>query len=184
VLEDENETEVLLYPRMGNPDFQGDETLNPERHVFSEVVDGTLAESVVAPKRNVVLKPKELSMESVSVLGVSWLTSWHMLFMNSGIKPRQRILIQGARGGVAMALIQLGVATGMKVSCVGQDANKRDLASRLGAAQVLTPGEKMAELADAVFDMSGVATFPASRGYLKSGGMLGFVVDIQVVRFG
>lgn len=174
VLEDQNETEVLLYPRMGNPYFQGDETLDPERHVFSEVVDGTLAEFVVAPKRNVVLKPKELSMESASVLGISWLTAWRMLFTKSGIKPGQRMLVQGASGGVATALIQLGVAAGMKVSCVGRDANKRDLASRLGAVEVLAPGEKMAEPADAVFDMSGAATFSASIGYLKPGGTLVF----------
>lgn len=174
ILEDENEIEVLLYPCMGNPDFQGDETLDPERHVFSEVVDGTLAEFVTAPKRNVVLKPKGLSMESASVLGVSWLTAWRMLFAKSGIKPGQRMLVQGTSGGVATALIQLGVAAGMKVSCVGRDAKKRDLASRLGAAEVLAPGEKMAEPADAVFDMSGAATFSASIGYLKPGGTLVF----------
>jgi hypothetical protein len=43
-----------VYPNLGDADFKGDETLDPKRHVLGEVVQGTLAEYIVVPKRNAV----------------------------------------------------------------------------------------------------------------------------------
>jgi hypothetical protein len=42
----EDGTEVVLYPVMGDSDFKGDETLDPRRHVLSELTNGSLAEYV------------------------------------------------------------------------------------------------------------------------------------------
>jgi NADPH:quinone reductase-like Zn-dependent oxidoreductase len=50
-------TEVIIYPVMGSPDWRGDETLDPELHIFSERVPGTFADFVAVPRRNAIPRP-------------------------------------------------------------------------------------------------------------------------------
>lgn len=166
----EDGSEVLLYPVMGDSNWKGDETMDPARYVFSEEVPGTLAEYVSVPKRNVIARPKELDSISASVLGVAWLTAYRMLFTRSGMKAGQIMLVQGASGGTATALIQLGSAAGMRVWCVGRTAEKRALGLRLGAERAFSAGEELPEKADAVFDLSGQVTFAHSISSVKIGG--------------
>jgi len=168
----EDGTEVLLYPAMGDPDFKGDETLDPTRNVFTELTNGTLAEYTIAPRRNIVPRPKELSSVDASVLGVAWLTAYRMLFTKSGLRAGQTMLVQGSSGGVTTALIQLGTAAGMRVWCTGRTAEKRELGLRLGAEKALTSGEELPQKADAVFDTSGEVTWPHSMASVKTGGTI------------
>lgn len=168
----EDGTEVLLYPLMGDSDWKGDETIDPSRHVFSEKVDGTLAEYVIAPKRNVIARPKELDRISASVLGVAWLTAYRMLFTKAGLKAGQTMLVQGASGGVTTALIQMGSAAGMRVWCVGRTAEKRELARKLGAEKAFPAGEELPEKVDAAFDTSGAVTWAHTTRSVKNGGTI------------
>ncbi|KAE8449817.1 hypothetical protein EG329_007294 [Mollisiaceae sp. DMI_Dod_QoI] len=168
----EDGTEVLLYPCMGDPDFKGDETLDPKRNVFSELTNGTLAEYVNAPRRNIVLRPKELNVESAAVLGVAWLTAYRMLVTKSGLRAGQTMLVQGSSGGVTSALIQLGAAAGMRVWCTGRTAAKRELALKLGAERVFEAGIELPEKVDAVFDTSGDVTWEHSMNSVKTGGTI------------
>jgi len=170
----ENGTEVLLYPAMGDPDFKGDETLDPQRNVFSEIANGTLAEYVIAPRRNIVPRPKELSVIEGSVLGIAWLTAYRMLFTRSGLRAGQTMLVQGSSGGVTTALIQLGAAAGMRVWCTGRTVEKRELGLRLGAEKAFTSGEELPEKADAVFDTSGEVTWSHTLASVKTGGSVVF----------
>ena len=57
-------------------------------------------------------KPPELSFEQAACLPTAWLTAYRMLFTNSGVQPGGTVLVQGAGGGVATALVQLGSAAG------------------------------------------------------------------------
>ncbi|KAH8807206.1 hypothetical protein F5884DRAFT_751797 [Xylogone sp. PMI_703] len=166
----EDGTEVILYPVMGDPNYRGDETLDPKRHVFHEITDGTLAEYTIAPIQNILPRPKELPATSGAVLGVSWLTAYRMLFTKASLRPGQSMLVQGCSGGVATALIQLGAAAGMRVWCTGRTEEKRNLAMSLGAEQTFPPGHKLTELADVVFDISGTATWEHSIASAKTGG--------------
>ena len=163
-------TEVLLYPAMGNPNFKGDETLDPDRHVLSEQTDGTLAEYVNVPLRNVVPKPKGLETISAAVLGIAWLTAYRMLFTKSGLRAGQTVLVQGSSGGVSTALIQMGSAAGMRVWCTGRTQEKRGLGLRLGAERAFESGEELEEKVDAVFDTSGEVTWEHSVNSVKAGG--------------
>jgi NADPH:quinone reductase-like Zn-dependent oxidoreductase len=168
----EDGTEVLIYPAMGDPNFRGDETLDPERHVFSEQTNGTLAEFVNVPLRNIVPKPKGLSTIFASVLGIAWLTAYRMLFAKSGLRAGQTMLVQGSSGGVTTALIQMGSAAGMRVWCTGRTAEKRELALKLGAERVFVSGEELPEKVDAVFDTSGEVTWEHSINSAKAGGTI------------
>ena len=58
---DEDGNEVVVHGVVATPDWTGDETLDPKRTLFSELHQGTMAERVAVPRRNVVPKPAELS---------------------------------------------------------------------------------------------------------------------------
>ncbi|OJJ76697.1 hypothetical protein ASPBRDRAFT_416708 [Aspergillus brasiliensis CBS 101740] len=182
-------TPVILYPVMNDPDYLGDETLDPHRHVFHEITEGTLAEYVIAPSRNVLPRPPDLNATDGAVLGISWLTAYRMLFTKSGLRPGQTMLVQGSSGGVSTALIQLGAAAGMRVWCTGRSAGKRDLAVKLGAERTFSPGEPLPTQVDAVFDTSGAATWEHSLASVKPGGSIvtcgahaGFKISMDLLR--
>src|SRR6478752_10571369 len=70
---DEDGHEVVIHGVIGDPDAgAGDETLDPRRSLLSEVHDGTLADRIVVPRRNVVPKPPELSFEEAACMGTAW----------------------------------------------------------------------------------------------------------------
>ena len=96
----DNGTEVAIYPNLStDPDFKGDETIDPHRHVFGELVQGNLAEYAVVPKRNAVPRPPGLDAESASVMGIAWLTAYRMMFTRAHLRAGQTILVQGSSGG-------------------------------------------------------------------------------------
>src|SRR5690349_21239492 len=68
---DEGGNEVIVYPVVTSDSWRGDETFDPRRSILSERHQGTFAERVTVPKRNVVRKPPELSFEEASCLGTA-----------------------------------------------------------------------------------------------------------------
>jgi NADPH:quinone reductase-like Zn-dependent oxidoreductase len=118
---------------MGSGDWRGDETLDPGWHIPSEFIHGTFADYAVVPKRNAVPLPAGLSPLSASVLGTAWLTAYRALFTRSGLRAGDTVLIQGATGGMATALIQLGRAAGFEVWATSRTEGGRTRATALGA---------------------------------------------------
>ncbi len=151
---------------------EGDETLDPGRSLLSERYDGTLAERVSVPERNVVPKPPSLSFAEAACLPTAWLTAYRMLFTKSGLRPGGRVLIQGAGGGVATAAIVLGRAAGFRVYVTSRDETKRARALDLGAHETFGPGERLPERVDAVLETVGEATWGHSLKSLRPGGTL------------
>ena len=110
---DEDGNEVVVHSVISDPSFSGaDETLDPKRSLLSERHQGTFAERVTVPRRNVVPKPASLSFEEAACLPTAWLTAYRMLFVQGGCKPGDVVLVQGAGGGVSTALISLARAGG------------------------------------------------------------------------
>src|SRR5450631_1171208 len=138
---DEDGNEVIVHAVIGDPDAGGgDETLDPRRSLLSERYDGTFAERVAVPRRNLVPKPAGLSFEEAACLPTAYLTAYRMLFTRSGLKGPGTVLVQGAGGGVATALILLGKALGHTVFVTSRDEGKRTKAEALGADGVFEPG--------------------------------------------
>ncbi|HEY5515628.1 MAG TPA: zinc-binding dehydrogenase [Pengzhenrongella sp.] len=104
------------------------------RSLPSERYPGTLAERVAAPTWNLVPKPAELTFAEASCLPTAWLTAYRMLFTSGRARPGDRVLVQGASGGVSTAALLLGVTTGLEVYVTSQDTAKRARALELGAA--------------------------------------------------
>ncbi|MFE9746058.1 zinc-binding dehydrogenase [Saccharothrix saharensis] len=168
----EDGTEVVLHSVIGDPDWSGDETLDPRRTLLTEKHQGTFADYVVVPKRNALPKPAGLSFAEAACMGTAWLTAYRMLFVNSGLRPGQTMLVQGASGGVSTALVQLGRAAGFRVWVTGRTEEKRALAESLGAHQAFESGARLPERVDAVFETVGKATWSHSMKALKPGGTL------------
>ncbi len=165
-------SEVVLHSVIASPGWVGDETLDPGRTLLTEKLPGTFADTVVVPARNVLPKPASLSFPEAACLGTAWLTAYRMLFVKSGLRPGQTMLVQGASGGVSTALVQLGRAAGMRVWVTGRTEAKRDLARELGAHQAFESGARLQERVDAVFETVGKATWSHSAKSLKPGGII------------
>src|SRR5262245_27200750 len=98
---DEHGVEVVVHSVISDPDWRGDETLDPRRSLLSERYPGTFAEKVAVPARNLVAKPPELSFEEAACLPTAWLTAYRMLFARARVQPGSTVLVQGAGGGVS-----------------------------------------------------------------------------------
>jgi NADPH:quinone reductase-like Zn-dependent oxidoreductase len=164
--------EVIVHAVIGSDGWAGDETLDPKRSLLSEVHQGTLAERVTVPARNLVRKPAELSFEQAACLPTAWLTAYRMLFTRGDLKPGQTVLVQGSSGGVATALIRLASSAGIRVWATGRSEEKRALALSLGADAAFEPGARLPERVDAVMETIGDATWSHSIRSLKPGGVI------------
>jgi NADPH:quinone reductase-like Zn-dependent oxidoreductase len=164
---------VIVHSVIGDPDAGGgDETLDPRRSLLSERHDGTFAARLTVPRRNLVPKPAALSFEEAACLPTAYLTAYKMLFEKSGAQPGATILVQGASGGVATALILLGRAAGYRVWATSRTEAKRDRALELGADQAFETGARLPERADVVMETVGQATWAHSVRSLKPGGRI------------
>ena len=168
---DEDGREVVVHAVIGDPAVAGgDETLDPRRSLLSERYDGTFAERLAVPRRNLVAKPAALTFEQAACLPTAYLTAYRMLFDRAGLEPGATILVQGAGGGVATALILLGRAAGFRVWATSRSEAKRARALELGADQAFESGARLPERVDAVMETVGEATWAHSLRSLKPGG--------------
>jgi NADPH:quinone reductase-like Zn-dependent oxidoreductase len=169
---DEDGNEVVVHAVVSDPSWTGDETLDPKRSLLSERYQGTFADKVVVPRRNVVPKPPSLSFEEAACLPTAWLTAYRMLYTQGGLKPGDSVLVQGAGGGVATALIALGRAGGLRVLATSREESKRQRALELGAHEVFESNARLPRRVDAVMETVGKATWSHSIKSLRPGGTL------------
>jgi NADPH:quinone reductase-like Zn-dependent oxidoreductase len=169
---DEDGNEVVVHAVVSDPSWTGDETLDPKRSLLSERHQGTFADRVVVPRGNVVPKPASLSFEEAACLPTAWLTAYRMLFVQGGLKPGDTVLVQGAGGGVATALIALAHAGGLRVLATSRDEAKRARALELGADEVFESNARLPQRVDAVMETVGKATWSHSVKSLRPGGKI------------
>jgi NADPH:quinone reductase-like Zn-dependent oxidoreductase len=170
---DDDGNEVVVHGVIGDPIVgRGDPVNDPKRSLLSERYDGTFAEYVVVPAANVVPKPAELTFEEAACLPTAWLTAYRMLFANSGTRPGDTVLVQGAGGGVSTAAIGLARAAGLRVWVTSRTPEKRDRAVQLGAHAAFEPGARLPERVDAVLESVGQATWAHSVRSVRPGGVI------------
>lgn len=165
--------EVVAYAVINDPGYTGiDETHDPKRSLFSERYPGTLATRLRVPSGNLIDKPSELSFAEAACLPTAWLTAYRMLFTQSGLRPGDTVLIQGAGGGVSTALITLARRAGMRVWVTSRDLSRGERAVEMGAHQAFTTGERLPDRVDAVMESVGAPTWSHSINALRPGGSL------------
>ena len=167
---DQDGNEVVLHSVVG----QTGHGVGPDepRSILTERYQGTFAQQVAVPTWNLLPKPAELSFEQAACLPTAWLTAYRMLFTNAGVKPGDTVLVQGAGGGVATALIVLGKAAGLRMWATSRDDAKAARALELGADAVFGSGARLPERVDAVMETVGAATWSHSVKSLRPGGTI------------
>jgi NADPH:quinone reductase-like Zn-dependent oxidoreductase len=165
-------SEVIVHAVIGSAARYGDETLDPDRSLLSERYPGTLTSTVWVPPGNVVPKPAAMRWDVAATLPTSWLTAYRMLFGQAELRPGETVLVQGAGGGVASALVQLGAAAGLRMWVTSRSPERGARAVALGAADAFDVGARLPERVDAVMETVGADTWSHSIKALRPGGRL------------
>ena len=163
--------EVIVHAVIGGPSAPTGQAVPADepRSLLSERYQGTLAERLLVPTANLVDKPTALSWEEAAGLPTAYLTAYRSLFRSGRAAPGQRVLVQGAGGGVATAAVVLGAAAGLELVVTSRDAGKRERALQLGAAEAVESGARVGR-ADVVLETVGAATWAHSMRSVKPGG--------------
>lgn len=162
---------VIIYPVIADTERgRGDMTMDPQRSIISEVYNGTFADYIVVPETNLIPKPEWLSFDEAAAIGIAWGTAYRMLFTRASLKAGDKVLVQGASGGVASAAIALAKAAGATVYVTARDERKRQFARELGADETFEPGARLPERVDIVVETVGEATWSHSLKSLRPGG--------------
>lgn len=177
---------VLLHPGIacGRCEFclRGDDVLCTRYQLVGEHRDGTFAQYITVPARNVLPLPDGWSFAEGAALGVNHLTAWRMLVTQARLQAWETVLIFGIGGGVSLAGLQLAKALGARVIVTSRHAGKLAQARARGADHVIDSSrEDVAKAAlaatggrgvDVVFENVGEAVWPAAMKSLVRGGRL------------
>ncbi len=111
----------------------------PDDEVFGDISacdDGGFAEYVAVPENALALKPAALSFEEAAAVPMAAITALQGLRDQGKIQAGQKVLINGASGGVGTFAVQIAKAFGAEVTAVCSTRNL-DLARTLGADRVI-----------------------------------------------
>lgn len=132
------------------------------------------AEYVVAPAAHLVRKPAGLGFAAAAALPLAGLTAWQVLVGIADVRAGQRVLINGAAGGVGHLAVQIANARGAHVIGTSRAAKHPFLRS-IGVNEVLdyTTDDVVARAGevDLLFDMIGGDTTAALVPAVRPGGL-------------
>jgi NADPH:quinone reductase-like Zn-dependent oxidoreductase len=147
--------------------------LRPGDEVFG-VGNGTCAQLVRAKAEFVIARPASIGAEEAAAIPTSALAALHGLRDAGGLRPGQRLLVNGASGGVGSFAVQLGKILGAEVTGVCSTANV-ELVRSLGADRVIDYTREdltaVGETFDVVFDAVGKTSFRRCRRLVRKGGV-------------
>jgi NADPH:quinone reductase-like Zn-dependent oxidoreductase len=149
----------------------------PGDEVYGER-SGALAEYMVAKEERFVLKPASLTFEEAAAVPLGALTALQGLRDKAEVEPGQKVLINGAGGGVGTFAVQIAKWLGAEVTAVcGPD--KVDVVRSLGADRVVDYSRedftKTGERYDVLFDIGGNRPLRRCKRVLTPTGKLVFV---------
>ncbi|HKD36372.1 MAG TPA: SDR family NAD(P)-dependent oxidoreductase, partial [Pirellulales bacterium] len=92
---------------------------------------------LVAPAFGLFKKPTSMSFEEAATLPVAAMTVYYSLHHLARLQKGERILVQGAAGGVGLAAIQYAQSVGAEIFASAGSVEKREFLRRLGAQHVV-----------------------------------------------
>jgi NADPH:quinone reductase-like Zn-dependent oxidoreductase len=143
--------------------------------VLGQTSGGAYAEYITIPVEALALKPEILSFVEAATVPVGVTTAWRVLFDNGGLIAGQRVLIQGAAGGVGLFAVQLAKWKGAEVIGTASTANLefvRSLGADTAVDYTTTPVERVVQNVDLVLDGVGGETLSSSLATIRRGGTL------------
>ncbi|MBC7571170.1 MAG: zinc-binding dehydrogenase [Spirosoma sp.] len=125
---------VIINPALNwgsNPAFYG-----PDFQILGMPTNGTFAEYIAVPVKNIYRKPAHLSFEQAAALPLAGLTAWRALMsrakLRTDVEP-ERVLITGIGGGAALFALQFAVTAGAEVWVTSGSDEKLAQAQDMGA---------------------------------------------------
>jgi NADPH2:quinone reductase len=126
---------AAVLPRIVGRDFAGKVVEGPADVIGTEVWgtggdlgisrDGTHAEYVAIPRQAAARRPKNLSMEEASAVGVPFITAYSALVNVGQLKEGEWVIVSGAAGSVGQAATEIARAKGAQVVALIKDADAR-----------------------------------------------------------
>jgi NADPH:quinone reductase-like Zn-dependent oxidoreductase len=155
----------------------GDVTrFQPGDDVYANLLDhgyGGFAEYVAVPVDVMAPKPANLSFEEAAAVPMAAVTALQGLRHHGDLQPTQKVLINGAAGGVGSFAVQIAKAYGPEVTAVTSTGNL-DLARSLGADHIVdytaTDFAASGQRYDLILDTVGNRSVPDLRKALAAGG--------------
>jgi NADPH:quinone reductase-like Zn-dependent oxidoreductase len=145
----------------------------PGDEVFGISHTGSLAEFAVTPERALVIKPPNVSFEQAASVPLAGLTALQGLRQGK-IQPGQKVLINGATGGVGTFAVQIAKSLGAEVTAVCSTRNA-DLVRSIGADHVIDYTKedftKSGQRYDVIFDNVANHSFAERRRVLNPKGI-------------
>lgn len=136
---------------------------------------GAYAEYVTAPARHLARKPRSASFDEAAALPLAGLTAWQMLVDVARVEPGQRVLVNGAAGGVGHLAVQIAKGLGATVVATARAA-KHEFVRSLGADEIVdhTAVDVVAAVApvDVVIELVGGEVCLRMLETLRPGGLL------------
>ena len=145
----------------------------PGDDVFGEGSYGGFAEFVCVDEKRVVPKPADLAFDEAAAVPMAGLTALQGLRDKGKIQAGQKVLINGASGGVGTFAVQIARSFGTEVTGVCSTA-KTDLVRSIGADHVIDYTQedvtKNGQLYDLIFDIAAFRSISKYRRILAPGG--------------
>lgn len=147
----------------------------PGDKVFAmlSIVGGAYAEFVCLKEEQLCLIPEGFEMSEAAAVPLASLTALQSFQKSNGIKPGDKVLVNGASGGVGSFAVQIAKALGAKVTAVCSAANTEFVRS-LGADKVIDYNEedftKLDQQFNTVFDAVAKSSYPKCRKIIVKGG--------------
>jgi NADPH:quinone reductase-like Zn-dependent oxidoreductase len=137
--------------------------------------EGAFAEYLRAPEGQFIKKPANLTFEQAASVGVSATTALQLLRDVGKVTPGQKVLINGASGGVGTFAVQIAKAFGAEVTGVASTKNV-EMVRSIGADHVIDYTREdfttRPERYDLILDNVGNHSMARTRRPLNPGGLL------------
>jgi NADPH:quinone reductase-like Zn-dependent oxidoreductase len=148
---------------------------SPGDEVFALLEQGGFAEYVTVRENRLAPKPKNLSYEQAAAVPMAAMTALLALRDKGQLQPGQKVLVNGASGGVGTFAVQIALALGAKVAGVCGPQNL-DLVSFIGADEVIDYSTEdfthNGQRYDLILDIAGTRSVVACRRVLTPKGTL------------
>jgi putative PIG3 family NAD(P)H quinone oxidoreductase len=149
----------------------------PGERVMGIVAGGGQAELAVVHERILMPVPDNLDWAQAGALPETFTTAHDGVFTQAGLKPGERLLVHGGAGGVGTAAIQLGHASGARVTATVRNADHRDAVAQLGADVISPEGFEQHGPFDVILELVGAPNMP---GNLEALGLWGRIMVIGI----
>ncbi len=140
--------------------------------MMAVVGGGGQAELAVLHERAAMPVPGEVDWPQAGGLAEVFVTAHDALFSQGELRPGERLLVHGGAGGVGTAAVQLGRASGARVTATVRDEALRPDVERLGAEAIAPDGFEEHGPFDVVLELIGAPNVGADLKALATAGRI------------